>query len=484
MQSYTRPSLGRSSRLTTKLLAAVLCVAGLPSLQAASGSWTGLGADSLWSTAGNWSPISTPPGTGGQTATFNGAGNSKTTIDLGAGINVSNIVFDTASAAAYTIGAGAAGSQTLTLNSNLTVNATVTTSQLLNSNLVLNSAVTNTPTFTNTVTNNSTTGSLTFAGGISTVSSGARTLAISGAGATSISGNITNGTGTVAITKGGAGTLTLSGTNSFSSLSQGNGVINVSGGSTTTAIAYTSGGTTITVSGGTLTATSIASGSNSNGRVLNLTGGTFVSNGNVFASGVAGAISINGGTLKSGNASGITVFDDNNSIAIGGGGATFDTTVGNITLGSGVALAGSGKLTFVGVSGNTFAADALSVANGTPLGFNLGGVSINNSTALVSLTTFTETADGGTYAIDFGGFNFDTIGSYKLIGFSSMSGTFVESDFAAANSTVGSGLEADFVFDGSSLSYVVTTAIPEPSTFGALAGLIILGFSASRRRSV
>jgi hypothetical protein len=87
-------------------------MAGAYNLQAASGSWTGI-TDATWAGA-NWS-ASPVPGTG-DTATFNGTGNGNTTIDLGGGVTIANILFNTGGAAAYTIGTGAAGSETLTNN--------------------------------------------------------------------------------------------------------------------------------------------------------------------------------------------------------------------------------------------------------------------------------------------------------------------------------------------------------------------------------
>ncbi len=149
----------------------------------------------------------------GNTATFNGA-SSNTTIDLGAGVTLGTLLFDTASASAYTIGSGAVGSQTLTLDTlagGIQMNSTVANDQTINANLALST----TGTYTIGLTNNSTTNTLTVAGGISASTAGNKTLTVTGAGNTAISGNITNGTGAVALTKIGTGTLSLSGTNSF-----------------------------------------------------------------------------------------------------------------------------------------------------------------------------------------------------------------------------------------------------------------------------
>ena len=189
------------------------------STRAASDSWTGT-TDSNWATATNWSTATSAPGAG-ETATFNGAGNGNTTIDLGAGVTVGALLFDTSSAAAYTIGSGAAGSQTLTLGSTLgnviTMNADVTADQLFNAKLALatSSTANNTGTYYR-VTNNSATNTLTLAGGISASTTGVKTLQVSGSGDTAISGAITSGSGNVAIFKTGSGTLTLSGGATFS----------------------------------------------------------------------------------------------------------------------------------------------------------------------------------------------------------------------------------------------------------------------------
>ena len=70
--------------------------------RAVSGTWNGT-TDALWSTTTNWS-TSPVPGVG-NTATFNNAGNGNVGITVGT-ISLSNITFDTASAAAYTLGSG------------------------------------------------------------------------------------------------------------------------------------------------------------------------------------------------------------------------------------------------------------------------------------------------------------------------------------------------------------------------------------------
>ncbi len=177
---------------------------------AASGTWNGT-VDNNWLTTGNWSGASTPGFA--DTATFNNAGNGNTNISLGAGIQINNIIFDTANAAAYTIGSGGVNGQNLNLNGSgqFSVNSTVTNSQLLNATLALSTANGNR---TLSFTNNSTTPgqTLTFAGNLSTTNTGTKTVTIGGSGNTVISGSMTDGAGMLALSKFGTGTLTLNGT--------------------------------------------------------------------------------------------------------------------------------------------------------------------------------------------------------------------------------------------------------------------------------
>src|ERR1051326_3737347 len=128
-----------SQRRTCFLTAAAMCsligASAVPNLvYAASGSWLGT-ADATWANASNWS--TTPvPGTG-DTATFNGAGNGNIAINLGGGVTINTVLFDTSSAASYIIGTGAVGSQTLTLDNGgaITVNSTVTNNETVNAAL-------------------------------------------------------------------------------------------------------------------------------------------------------------------------------------------------------------------------------------------------------------------------------------------------------------------------------------------------------------
>ena len=163
---------------TTRILAgSIAALVGVQSAHATSDTWTGSG-NALWSNSVNWfTNPGTVPGTT-DIATFNNAGNANTTIDL-SGVTIGSVVFDTAAAAAYTLGSGGVNNQTLTLDPSgaVTVNALVAANELFNAALVLGTGNT-ADAFT--FTNNSAS-SLTFAGGISSgIHTGVKTLTVTG----------------------------------------------------------------------------------------------------------------------------------------------------------------------------------------------------------------------------------------------------------------------------------------------------------------
>jgi autotransporter-associated beta strand protein len=210
------------------LWAGLVLFAGTEFSRAASATWNGT-ADSTWTNTANWSASPVPGIT--DTATFNNDGNANTTISLAGGAQIQNIVFDTANAAAYTIGSGTAGSQTLTMSGSgeFTVNSTVVNNELFNANLAMSTA---SGPRTLAFTNNSTTAgqSLTFAGGMTAGAAGTKTVMIGGSGNTIISGNMSDGLGQLALTESSTGILTLSGTAGFSGdLTVAQGVLNVCG---------------------------------------------------------------------------------------------------------------------------------------------------------------------------------------------------------------------------------------------------------------
>jgi autotransporter-associated beta strand protein len=306
----------------------VLAFSTVSLTHAASDSWDG-STDSTWATATNWLTDVSAPGAG-ETATFNGAGNGNTTIDLGAGVALGSLVFDTSSAAAYTIGSGAVGSQTLTLDTlagGIQMNSTVAANQLINANLALSTA----GTYTVGLTNNSTTNTLTVAGGISASTAGAEVLTVAGSGNSTVSGIIANGSGTMALTKSDSGTLTLS---NAGNLFTGN--ITIGGGTLTTAvgIANPAAATSAASAFGDIGTAASRSITVNNGGTLSLTGGNVlgtggssntlagltlnVNQGGVFQTGLnatgtgwwnkIGAVNLDGGTIRAGTGANNTSF--------------------------------------------------------------------------------------------------------------------------------------------------------------------------------
>ncbi|HXI85441.1 MAG TPA: autotransporter-associated beta strand repeat-containing protein [Verrucomicrobiae bacterium] len=268
-------------------------LAAPPTSRATSATWNGT-TDAVWSNNTNWS-ASPAPGVN-DTATFNGAGNNNTNIDLTtAGITISNIVFDTSSAAAYTIGVGTIGSETLTLQNNgiVTVNSTVIKPQLVNSSLTLG---TNAPASNYFLANNSGQ-SLTIAGGITGGTGGAagnKNLFVGGSGSTTITNTLSNGGGTLTLIKVGTGTLTLSGNDTASgSIVVSNGTLNLTGSYQNGASAVNNVGLSVGAPNGT----PIGVANVLPGAFINL---TTVNNQNIFVGNIPNSVGVlnqNGGSI-------------------------------------------------------------------------------------------------------------------------------------------------------------------------------------------
>lgn len=136
-------------------------------------------------------------------------------------------------------------------------------------------------------------------GGISSSTSGTQTLTISGSGNTTLAGSITNGSGTMALSKTGAGTLTLSATNGFT------GTMGVTGGALVLAGGLTGTVGQVSVTGAVM---SIQSGSytTSAGIAISNSGSVTQSDGFVRLTGVnqivvgnagSGLYTLSGGTI-------------------------------------------------------------------------------------------------------------------------------------------------------------------------------------------
>jgi autotransporter-associated beta strand protein len=197
----------------------VLAVASAQWAPASSGTWTGT-ANAAWTNSANWSGSSYPGSGTGQTATFNTAGNGQTVIDLLGLPSVKYLTFASSEVAAFTIGAGGPNSQTLVLEKNtgnIQLGSDAANGQTVDAAILLG---TDAAMGTYEFKNGSAGQTLTFAGAVSGAASGGipgtKTLTVSGAGNTLISGNISDGgANPVKLASYCTGTLTLAGSNTF-----------------------------------------------------------------------------------------------------------------------------------------------------------------------------------------------------------------------------------------------------------------------------
>jgi fibronectin-binding autotransporter adhesin len=449
-----KPRLLSVARLSFPLASALAALLGLHSAQAASATWQGT-TDATWAGA-NWS--ATPvPGTG-ETATFSGSAatvNNLTTIDLGAGVIINTLLFDTSSAADYIIGSGAAGSQTLNINNSgaITMNSTVAANETINAAVTLGTAIAGTYTFTNNSTTNSLIFGSTVAGG-TVGTAAAKTLTVTGGGSTIFNGAIGNGGGgALSLVKSGAGTVTFGAANTYTGSTVLNGgtlsytvdnlgiralnfgVLTTSGTGTNNVGSTTVSTIDAATTPSNLTATSINVFTNSatantinigTGKTLTSTGGLTIGyNGSLAASLVsansrltvagAGNFAITGGNVVLGVDQ--TTDDSGNEsnafLNLTGLLGSFTANVTNFSIGNNSGVFGS-VLLGNGAT-NTIAATTLTV------GHSQG----SNSAGGTSTLTMGTATDVGTYTI-----NADTIN----VGFSKASG-----NIKFFNTTAGAG---------------------------------------------
>ena len=209
----------RSTRITALFVAGCWCLS-VARVLAAGSAWTGA-ADALWTNGLNWGASPCP--SGDDTATFVGAGNTRTTLDTTGLSDIKAIVFEGLSSPSYTVGAGTLNSQTLTLRNNGTTSVAgpVRQDQFVNAALRLGSDI---GLSGYTFQNDSPYATLRVAGNIAAPASGgtagAKTISVAGCGKTALSGNLTlGGAASLNLNVNGAGPLVLSGTNTISTLS-------------------------------------------------------------------------------------------------------------------------------------------------------------------------------------------------------------------------------------------------------------------------
>ena len=299
-----------------------------------AGSWTNGNATGNWSEAGNWS--GGVPSLPGSSATFAAAPG---TVTLDANKTVGGLTFN--NAAAYAI----VGANTLTLDNTGSgaVIAVTTGAHVIQTAVAFNDNVTVTP-----------------AGGTQLT----------------VSGNITQASGTRSLTKTGTGTLVLSGSNSYS------------------------GGTAV-----------------SNG-VLNFNGLAALGSGTALDLGSAAT----NGTLK--YASLNTADISSLTVSLNAGGATIDTNGNDVTYANAIGNGGAGGLTKIG-SGTLTLAGANTYTGVTVV--NAGALSINGNASLGAAATGAAlTLNGGTLSstATFGLFNGAAGTNDRAISLGAGGGTF------------------------------------------------------------
>ena len=350
---------GQAKSLLTLVAAAAAGLIGHDAY-AANASWLGT-TNGNWSTSTNWS-AATP--TTGNTATFNGAGNGNTTIDIDSGRVVTSIAFTT-NAVSYTIGSGVASSDdTLALVSGGNVSILV---GLVNTGLTetINAPLSLGGSYAFTNAQAGAGSRLVFAGNITNSATSTLTLSGAGTGSNLISGIISNGSGgtvqTLSITAT-LGTWEITGNNSYS------GGTTLSGSTGTVQIGHNSalGGGNITFTAGKFQAGTAVSLSNTS----TLTAQTFQGSQNI---GLSGKMTISAG----GNRTLTSSITGGGTLTLG---AIDLAPAGDIDPRTHI-LAGTGNTTISGIIAN-----GGTVANGLTIN-NTGVTKLSGTNTYSGLTT-------------------------------------------------------------------------------------------------
>lgn len=490
----------RISSFFTKVVALFILIAG-GSAFVHGGTWDDGGADDEWTTANNWNPNSVP-------GEFDSA---ILDTSLGGAVTVTGtvqaleVIFDNSGSNTFTIADGGAGVISLGGLGNLdnqsgvdqTINATVS----LGAGSNLDSGDTGTATLTIgtlTLANNSIVGSGKVSlGGVTSNSS---SLTVNGAEVT-LTGNH-QATGGLNVS---SGSYIISGSGNYS----GGGNISLTGGGLT--LAKSNGiadGTDIAISTGrTLTVngsvTETVGGISGAGNIsLGASSALTVNSGNETST-FSGAISGSGAIVKSGSGtltlSGTNTYSGTTTVSAGtltvtGGIASSTVSVSSgatLTLNSASADIGGTTLT---IGGTVSLSQGEQIANSVNLAFNGGRLNLNNNTETVANIT-----DNGTFILDMGGtggtFNFNAISDGDLnnvwniynydsnnstVTFGSETWTSGELSNIKFYSGAGTGYLGTAAVSGSEL--IVSSTVPEPSTWVSMAGMLLLGVYYYRRR--
>lgn len=290
---------------------------------------------------------------------------------------------------------------------------------------------------------------LTVSGGITL---GGNLLTVGGLGNTTVSGVISNGSGTGTLTKDGTGTLTLTGSNNYSGATTiSAGVVNIRN---DYALGSTGAGTTVAsgaalqlqnnISVGAEALSLSGTGVSNDGALRNLSGNNSYG-GAITVASASTRINSDSGTLSLGG----TIAVGSNTLTVGGAGNTTHTGQLTGTASSTLNKDGSGTLTLSN-STNTFAGnvnvDAGTLAFGASNSFNNSNIDVSiASGATMSLVTYAQTI--GTLA-GLGALDFGTSGSLTLTGNTTFSGSFAGTGTLIVSSGVTLTLGADFNASG------------------------------------
>ena len=435
------------------LLAAGLAVAGTLALpqgaRATTQTWNGT-TNGDWNTATNWSPG--VPGAA-DTALFNNAGNSNTSITFSAASSVLNITFDTNSVAAYTIGTTSGDDLTLGAGGAVDITSSVTNAQIINEPLVLSGNY--------TFENDSTTPAATLTIGGTITSNAAATLTLTGTniGTQTISGIISDGTGATSVDVTGSN-WNLTGINTYTggtTAGAGAGFVYFNNGS-----AFGTG--TITLDAGALVYNGTGPAT-----ITNAITDTAATISSVYANGAGNGLTLSGAITNTGTSE--LVLQDG-VFVLGSPSNSTDFSGGTLGVGNG---SGTGAAT-VDFSDATNLPGA-----GAGIALNYGTLAYTGSSTPTLVNAITDTA-GSSDVIDAGGSSLLTLSG----SITSSSGTLTlqngkislgsynnSTNFTGGTLVIGDGTQVTKVYFGASAThasadYLPATAVPIELNNGTL----------------
>ena len=292
--------------------------------------------------------------------------------------------------------------------------------------------------------------------------------------------------GTLEVTGGnwnGNGTVTGAVTSSSGNFTIGSGAtLTANGGMNVTGGTLLAGNSTSTITG-SLNYTSSSNSTFSgviagSGKTLtmNATGATLTLSGNNT---YTGATNVTAGTLLANNTSGSATGSGTVTVASGATLGGTGTISGATTI-AGIVSPGDGGIGTLSITGNVTWQGAATAGSPTDWIFQLG--ESNTADLLHIAGDFTkDTSLGSNFRFDFGGSM--NPGTFKLVdwtGSSSFSANSTVSDFTYTS--LGSGLTGSFSLHDNQLDFIALPAVPEPSTWVAMAALALTGGAMAMRR--